>query len=123
MALCDTMPCLGSRFASCVGDAKLENDRVGDVSKPAPLRGRGVRLKPEMDERGKVGGKEAVGRVLKRLQTDRLNFIKRVMKMYWKKITQRKGTQCSKWRELDAPKWKGNLMPELKNNWQLDARK
>ncbi|KAJ6598756.1 hypothetical protein B0H10DRAFT_1959221 [Mycena sp. CBHHK59/15] len=28
------MPCPGSGFAYCVGDAKLENDRVGDVSKP-----------------------------------------------------------------------------------------
>ncbi|KAJ7816721.1 hypothetical protein B0H13DRAFT_1923424 [Mycena leptocephala] len=33
-ALCGTMPCPGSGFAYCVGDAKLENDRVGDVSKP-----------------------------------------------------------------------------------------
>ncbi|KAJ6529789.1 hypothetical protein B0H19DRAFT_1082894 [Mycena capillaripes] len=28
------MACPGSGFAYCVGDAKLENDRVGDVSKP-----------------------------------------------------------------------------------------
>ncbi|KAJ6608331.1 glycosyl transferase family 90-domain-containing protein [Mycena sp. CBHHK59/15] len=28
------MPCPGSGFAYCVGNAKLENDRVGDVSKP-----------------------------------------------------------------------------------------
>jgi hypothetical protein len=33
-----------------------------------------MRPKPEMDERGKLGGKMS----LKRLQTDRLNFIKRV---------------------------------------------
>jgi hypothetical protein len=38
------------------------------------IRGRGMRPKPEMDERGKLGGKMS----LKRLQTDRLNFIKRV---------------------------------------------
>ncbi|KAJ7900520.1 hypothetical protein B0H13DRAFT_1883422 [Mycena leptocephala] len=28
------MPCPGSGFAYCVGDAKLENDQVDDVSKP-----------------------------------------------------------------------------------------
>jgi hypothetical protein len=33
-ALCGTMPCPGSGFAYCVGNAKLENDRVDDVSKP-----------------------------------------------------------------------------------------
>ncbi|KAJ6579833.1 hypothetical protein B0H10DRAFT_1962766 [Mycena sp. CBHHK59/15] len=33
------MPCPGSGFAYCVGNAKLENDRVGDVSKPCRIWG------------------------------------------------------------------------------------
>jgi hypothetical protein len=37
--LCGTMPCPGSDFAYCVGDVKLENDQVGDVSKPVSGKG------------------------------------------------------------------------------------